>query len=261
MKCISFKPIADKIKNSDNFLIFMIGDSITWGAHASSAEKTYTAVFAQKLAERLENKKVVRYDGKAVDGREGELMPLESYEGPFTVSEGNNGCVTVVRCGIGGNTVQRILNRKSDFIGKEIEGRTADLFFINAGINDALKSDAKKYISEEGYRTNLEILIDEIKKGNPCADIVLMTPTYNDLGIEPVSHLDPYVAQMIDVAEKYGIPVIDLHHTWMEHLNVGGENYGQGDWLCGVEGDSCHPSDKGHEEIAKNIISVLFSDN
>ena len=61
--------------------------------------------------------------------------------------------------------------------------------------------------------------------------------------------------------EKYGIPVIDLHHTWMEHLNVGGENYGQGDWLCGVEGDSCHPSDKGHEEIAKNIISVLFSDS
>ena len=53
MECISFKPIADKIKNSDNFLIFMIGDSITWGAHASSAEKTYTAVFAQKLAEKF----------------------------------------------------------------------------------------------------------------------------------------------------------------------------------------------------------------
>ena len=59
------------------------------------------------------------------------------------------------------------------------------------------------------------------------------------------------------VAEARQIPLIDLHKAWMDHLVIGTENYGQQDWLSGVVGDSCHPSDIGHKAIAQTILDSL----
>ena len=60
------------------------------------------------------------------------------------------------------------------------------------------------------------------------------------------------------VAEKRSIPVIDLHKAWMDHLIVGKERYGQGDWLTDRKGDSCHPCNKGHAVIADVLIKNMF---
>ncbi len=256
----TIQQIRKKMDLSQHFTIFVLGDSITEGARATNAENTYTAVFARGLASHYEksDRTVIRYDGQRYPSSDAELLPLKDYGTPTILHSGTDQTITVVRSGIGGNTVQRLLNRKADFIGKEIDGRTADLYIIMAGINDALSSDPKKFVLPEVYRSHLNILLDELKKGTPSADLILMTPTYNDKGEEPISRLDPYADAMLAVAKERSVPVIDLHKMWMEHLEIGGENFGQGDWLSGVSGDKCHPGDIGHAVIGNAILSAFF---
>lgn len=257
MRSTTMSELVARMRASEKYTIFMLGDSITEGARAKSAEATYTAVFTRGLAERFPGRRVTRYDGKRHPTKDAELLPLCTYGEPITVQEGE-GELCVVRCGIGGNTVRRMLNRRADFIGKEINGREADLYIIMVGINDALAKDPSKYVVPEVFRAHLEELLGEIATGNPSADVILMTPTYNDAGIEPISRLDPYAAQMQEAAAQRGLPVIDQHKLWMEHLCIGGEGYGQGEWLSGVEGDKCHPGDCGHAVIAGEMLRCLF---
>lgn len=252
--------IVERMKAADQYTVFVVGDSITAGFRSTDAEHTYTAVFARGLAERFPERNVWRYDGIWYSTKDAELRPLLGYDGPFPIQRGEEKTLTVVRSGIGGNTVRRMLNRKGDFIGKEIGGRMADLYIVMVGINDALRSDPTKFVESETFGAHLHELIDEIEKGNPTADVIFMTATYNDRAIETVSHLAPHVDQMRAVAEEWAIPVIDQHALWMAHYRADAPNYGQGDWLSGIEGDACHPSNLGHEAIAKEMMRCMFEE-
>ena len=132
------KNIKERIDNSKNFTVFFVGDSITEGARASSDENTYVACFARELAKIYADRKIVRFDGKRYPTKDGDFLPLKEYVEGSCVQEGDSGSITVVRSGIGGNTVQRMINRKDDFICRKVGGSEADLFIINVGINDAL---------------------------------------------------------------------------------------------------------------------------
>lgn len=257
MRNTSIRSIVEHLETSNDFTIFFVGDSLTEGFRATSDGNTYVAKVAQGLALRYPDKRMIRYDGKRHSSKDAELLPLFTYGDPIEIQNGSNGTVTVVRSGVGGNTVQRMLDRKNDFIGYELDGRKSDLFFINVGINDALITDPRKYVTSADFDKNLNLLLDEIEIGAPYADIILMTPTFNDLGDTPYSHLEPYADVMRSVAAKRSIPLIDLHKVWMDHLTVGGENFGQGDWLSGVKNDACHPSDAGHAAIAQAILDSL----
>ena len=261
MKNNTFSTIVERLEKAEKYTIFVVGDSITEGARATGREKTYTAVFTEGLAKKFPERTVIRYDGKRQPVPDAELLPLECYEGPFAVQNGNEKTITVVRSGIGGNTVKRMLNRQNDFIGKKFDGNRPDLYIIMVGINDALKQDASKYVTHDVFYQHLGSLIDAIENGEPDADVILMTPTYNDRGETNESHLAPYVAEMRRICNERAIPIIDQHRLWMEHMTVGGENYGQGDWLCGVNGDSCHPCDKGHAVIANEMLRAIFEEN
>ena len=253
----SLEDIAKELRESYEYCIVFVGDSITEGARATSAEETYVAHVARGLAREYPKRRVIRYDGIRHPTEDGHLLPLLTYGDPIEVQGGEGGTLTVVRSGIGGNTVRRLLNRTGDFIGKEFGGRRADLFILNLGINDALKSDPRKYVTSAVYGEHLNTLLDEMERGAAGTDIILMTPTYNDDGTSQKSHLAPYVDRMRAIAEERRIPLIDLHRAWMDHLTVGGENYGQGAWLSGVVGDLCHPSDTGHEAIARLVLENL----
>jgi lysophospholipase L1-like esterase len=254
---MTIKSIIDKLLSAEDYLIFSVGDSITEGLRASSNETTYTACMARGLAERFPGRTVLRYDGLRRDTDDGELFPVRAYEGPVAVQSGGENTITVVRSGIGGNTVRRLLNRKEDFIAKEIQGKTADLYMIVVGINDALDCDPAKYVTSEQYGRDLHELVDEIEAADPWADIIFMTPTFNDYGTSPVSTLDPYVTVMKAVADQRHIPIIDLHRLWMDHLVIGAPNSGQSDWLCSPD-DHCHPGDLGHKVIADYILNALL---
>jgi len=254
MKTFTFFDIAFAISQANHYVIFTVGDSITHGGRASSDNTTYTAVLATLLASRYPERTVKRHDGLMFDTPDCELRPLQKYSSAVTVQSGNNGTIHVVRSGVGGNTVKRLLSRSADFINKTIDGCHADLFLINAGINDAIREDLLKFATPDEYAADLLALITRITTAHPHAAVVLMSPTYNDSGIKSTSVLDPYAVAMRNVANSRELPFIDLHDVWMQHLTVGGENYGQGNWLSGIPGDCCHPSDQGHEAIARTIF-------
>jgi lysophospholipase L1-like esterase len=249
--------IVTKMTEAQKYTVFVVGDSITAGFNATDSEHTYTACFARGLAAHFPERRVSRYDGIWYPTKDHALRPLKSYEGPITVQEGTRQ-LTVVRSGIGGNTVRRMLDRKEDFIGKELGGSTADLYIIMVGINDALSNDPTKFVEPEIFEAHLHELLNDIEQGNPMADVILMTATYNDEKIETASCLEPYVERMRSVAETRELPLIDQHRVWMEHYRADAPNYGQGDWLSGVDGDFCHPSDRGHRAIANEMIRCMF---
>lgn len=247
------KSIENRISKGENYLIIAVGDSITWGLNHCSEEETYCAELARLFAKSLPEANVVRYDGIVKE----ERRPLYGYSEPKTVQSGSKGTLTLVKCGVGGDTVQRAINRFDDYAGEFINGEKPDLFLLMFGINDALASDPDKYVSPERFYNNYAVLCDMLKNSNPNAEIVLMTPSYNDEGIGTQSCLDPYCEKAIELARKNGFQYIDMHKHWMEHLIVGSENYGQRDWLSGAEGDLCHFSQKGAADAAKYIFSEL----
>ncbi len=251
MRNTTLEAIVRRMVESREFVLVTLGDSITLGALSSSAEHTYTACLARALGAKMPEKTVLRYDGKQVD----ELLPLGGFGEAVFVQQGRKGKLTVVRCGVGGNTVRRLLNRRDDYAGRKFEGRAGDLFTVCLGINDSLKKDPAKYVTTEQYKSDLCELVDLLAKTNPKADLIFMTPTYHHDGSTPDSDLTPYAEVMKEVAADREIPLIDLHRKWMEHMVVGGELYGQGDWL---KSDKCHPSDVGHAKMAEQIMEELF---
>ncbi len=270
---VTMEQIVNKIKNSSDYQIMMVGDSITYGTgsrddypqtgnSSPDDEKTYVAVFAKLLGQKLSNKTVIRYDGTYTFDSARGINYINKYNGPVTVQSGSAGKITVVRSGIGGNTVARLLKRKSDFLGKAVANKEADLFIIKSGINDALyhvDNEGQKRVEPDVYKANLNTLLTEIAKSNPNADVILMTPTVNDDHTKKTSsQLDIYAAKMKEVANEWGVPIVDLHKLWMDHLDKNAANYGSGDWLTTKPGDLCHPSPKGHEAIAKEIIRAMF---
>lgn len=79
-------------------------------------------------------------------------MPLSRFDGPVFVQDGEK-CITIVRNGVGGDTLRRVLNSSKDILG-EFEGSFPDFFFIMLGLIDAL-NDPIKYIVSDGYYNNL----------------------------------------------------------------------------------------------------------
>ncbi len=257
MKKTTVKQIADKMTSAQNYTVFIVGDSITEGARATDDDRTYTAVFAKGIASHFPTRRVIRYDGVRQQAENAALLPLRDYGEAICIQDGSEGVLTVIRCGIGGNTVKRIYNRKGDFIGNPI-CEHPDLYIVMAGINDSISANADKYATPEEYGKNLCELYDALRCGAPDADIIFMTPTYNDDGTSRNSSVSPYAEKMREICKEKQIPIIDQHSLWMSHLCIGGDNYGQGEWLCGVEGDFCHPSDIGHAAIANEMLARLF---
>ena len=244
--------IANKIAQSESYLIFSIGDSLTEGQGAPDGKNLdYTAMFTKKLGEQFPEKSVYIVDGK----RNNETQSVD-YPAPRQIQKGTDTSkVTVVRSGFGGHTVKKITQRSSDFINKKIKGETGNLFIICSGINDSTRSNLEKYATPPTYKKQLSDLVDMIYASHPDADVILMTPTYvgND-----GSTIAMYAQYMRNLAQERQIALIDLNKLWMDHWVKGGENYGQGDWLNSGTNDSCHPSDIGHEAIADEMIRCIF---
>lgn len=241
------KFLENKFNNNEEVLISFVGDSITYGLNHCTEEETHVAIITKLFAEYFKDTTVLRYDGLG----EREEEPIKAYNGPFTVNEGKCGKLTVVKCGVGGNTVRRAINRADDFKGEFLTGKKPDIYFFMFGINDALKNDPKKYVVPEQFYSDLNELLDIVKKSNPSAKAILMTATYNDSGDKSNSNLEPYCNFTKRIAEERGLFLIDTHKLWMNHLVLGSENHGQRDWLSTVDYDCCHYSPTGAAETAK----------
>lgn len=245
--------IIRKMRESCNYLIMSVGDSLTEGQRASGAEFTYTAVFTAGLAKRFPERTVIRIDGKRVESRIDRFNRIVVQEQPE-----ENGKITVVRSGYGGNTVQRLINRKEDFIGHPFEDADADLFIISVGINDSIDWDEAKYVTPAQYKENLRTLLGLIRQAHPAADVILITPTWYAKGEEGKDNVAPYASAMLEFAAEEALPCLDMHRIWLEHRVEGERNFGMGDWL--FDGDRCHPGDVGHAAFADALLKFVFGE-
>lgn len=242
------KKFVEKLKNNEDITIQFVGDSITHGTNHCRIEETYVAQFTSLVARRFENYSVFRYDGVVAD----ELSPMKCFDGPILVSYRENaGKIDVIKNGVGGNSVQRALNRIDDFTGILPNGSEPDVVFTMFGINDALKSNPQKYVTSEQFRINYKRLIDEIKSRNPDAFIIMMIATYNDQTI------DEHCEKSRELANEEGIPYIDLHKLWKDHYREGAEHHGHGDWLAN-DTDACHPTPKAAYILAETIFEEFL---
>ncbi|MDF2923472.1 MAG: hypothetical protein K0R57_2386, partial [Paenibacillaceae bacterium] len=190
-----------------------------------------------------------------------ENSPIYSYGFPVTVSNGSTSQkLHVIKSGVGGDTVARLIRRIGDYTGAVVDGIEPDLITVMAGINDSLRQDSRKYAPAAEYGNDLRALIRMIRS-RTAAGIVLMTPSYNDDGTSAESSLDPYAAAMKEAAHAEQVKLVDVHRLWMDHMILNGAVKGQGTWLSAARpGDHCHPAPDGHEATALLIFRELFPD-
>ncbi len=240
--------ISKLLCEKETVTLDIVGDSITHGLNHCSADETYTAQFACMLAEKFTEASVNRYDGIVSSGEK----PMAYFDGPIEAAVRNgNKHIDVIRNGIGGNTVRRAIERIGDFTGTLANGRTADVTFFMFGINDALKSDSKKYVTAEKFYEDYSELIEKFRKIEDSA-IVIMSATTNDQTI------DAHVAETARLAAEYGFIYIDQHKVWDAHYDPAASNFGQGDWLSNEDArDACHPSPLGAKMIASEMMKYV----
>ena len=243
--------ILKKMNKSANYLIMSVGDSLTEGQRASAGDRTFTAVFTAGLAERFSDRTVIRIDGKRVEDRIARFNRVVVQERPQ-----ENGKITVVRSGYGGNTVQRLINRKEDFIGCTFEDAQPDLYMISVGINDSIDWDPAKYVPPAQYKENLRTLLGHIRQAHPAADVIMITPTPYCKGDEGDDHNIAYAKAMLEFAVEESLPCLDMHQIWLDHRVEGAKNFGMGDWL--YDEDRCHPGDVGHEAFGQALLKFMF---
>lgn len=209
-----------------------------------SADETYSAQFAMMLAGKFPSISVCRYDGITYD----ELRPMDHFTESINVNiaKGEKK-IDVIRNGIGGNTVRRAINRINDFTGILANGESADITIFMFGINDALKSDSKKYVIPDKFYDDYNELLEKFQK-NEKSQIVIMSSTTNDQTI------DKYVKMAEKIADEHKFLYIDQNKVWNEHYDKNAPNFGYGNWLAN---DACHPTPCGAKAIADEIMKYV----
>lgn len=139
----------------------------------------------------------------------------------------------------------------------------ADVVVVFGGTNDFGHGNAA--LGTIADRTNdtfygaYYCLLKQLIERYPEAQLVVMTPlhretedelAYNELGIRRQGTLSMYVQAIREVAEFFGVPVVDLFRncTIQPRIPILKEKYAP---------DGLHPNDAGHVLIAKCLLNVL----
>jgi lysophospholipase L1-like esterase len=208
--------------------IIFLGDSITEGAWASSVEKRYTDLVAQKTGAIVYNHGV----GGTRIAKQKRPSPEARWDLDFCLR------------------------------AKDME-KDADIIFVFGGTNDYGHGDAE--LGQMSDRTNdtfygaLHQLYTYLNETYPKAQKIIMTPLHrvneesllNDHNsFVPIAPLKTYVEIIREVAEYYSFPVLDLF-----------KNSGIQPEVPAIReaftADGLHPNDAGYELISELVISFL----
>ena len=157
------------------------------------------------------------------------------------------------------------IDKNVEFINRGISGnRIADLYgrwaedclnlkptilSILIGINDIIFNWEHKSGSDpERYEKIYRYLLDEVKKQNPDALIVIMEPFFGEKKEEELNtffkeHIGGYAAAAKKIAEEYGavfVPLQDMVDSYKEKTDI-----------YNILWDGIHPTTCGHELIAR----------
>lgn len=210
-----------------NKKIIFLGDSITEGVGASSADTNYVSVFG-----KISGAEVKNY------GLSGTRIARQT-----------------------GKTDNELFDRDFVLRADEMEPN-ADIVVVFGGTNDFGHGDAKigDFSSRNVYTFYgaMHCLCEKLINKYPDAVIVFMTPLHrvtenNEMkenGIPNEVPLSGYVAIIKDVAGYYGLPVLDLFN--MSGIQPSVEIIKQK-----YMPDGLHPSDKGARRIAERLYGFL----
>lgn len=157
----------------------------------------------------------------------------------------------------------------SEYFEETIDGLTAidfskvEIVMIQHGLNDYYsgvpisneENPYDEYSFTGALRTSLSILREKF----PRIRIVLVTPTYTWYRQEQLTCeefnagygvMEDYVRAELEVAEEFGVEVIDLYHDFFPH-----EQWE--DWELYTR-DGLHPNEAGRALIAEKIADALY---
>lgn len=214
----------------------------------------------------LKGKKVVFIGDSITDGH-GTSAKEFTYWNQFAKLTG----ASVYADGVGGSRIapQRIPTVERPWEDWYFASRVdklipdADIVVVFGGTNDFGAGDAA--FGTMADRTNdtfygaCHLLVQKIYEKYPNARVVLMTPLhrlsedetlYNELGVRRVGPLSMYVQAIRDVAEFYGLPLVDLFANCPIQPRVDSlrEKYMP---------DGLHPNDAGAALVAQCLQAVL----
>lgn len=144
-----------------------------------------------------------------------------------------------------------------------IDFQQVEVLFIEHGAND-YHAEIPLINSADVYDTYtfggaLRMIIETLRERFPSLRIILVTPTYSwserlQLTCEEWNtghgYLEDYVNLEIQIAEEYGIEVIDNYHDFYPHE----------EWedLRIYTTDGLHPNEAGREKIARRLADYLL---
>lgn len=160
--------------------------------------------------------------------------------------------VKMINQGINGHRTKDLLAR----VDQDVNLVHPDFIFILIGVNDAWRRyDFNDPTSIEQFVCNYKGFLDSIKKANPQAQIVLMTPYIlpsQDWVMQLKEDLDEKVEAILNLAKEYNLPLIPLHEIIPHYANLLTPKI--------VSGDGIHPSLVGHSIIATQVVNYLLSE-
>lgn len=139
----------------------------------------------------------------------------------------------------------------------------ADVIVVFGGTNDFGHGNAA--LGSFGDKTNdtfygaYYCLLKQLMERYPDGQLVVITPLhrvsedevlYNDLGVRRCGPLSTYVHAIREVAEFFGVPVVDLYRDCRIQPRI---QYLKEKYMP----DGLHPNDAGHELITKCLLNVL----
>jgi len=139
----------------------------------------------------------------------------------------------------------------------------ADVIVVFGGTNDFGHGDAPLGTmadrSDDTFYGGFHLLIEKLIARYPEGQILLLTPMHrlgeedtsrNDRGLPRTGDLKTYVRAIREIAEYYGLPVVDLfaHCPIQPAVALQREKYMP---------DGLHPNEAGHELIARRVLTAL----
>lgn len=173
--------------------------------------------------------------------------------------------------GIGGSRIapQRFPNTEEPRVERYFASRVdalpqeADVVVVFGGTNDFGTGDAALGTiadhTNDTFYGACHLLVEKLYEKYPEATIVLMTPLhrmsedevlYNELGVRRVGPLSVYVNALREIAQYYGLPVVDLFANCpiQPHVELLREKYMP---------DGLHPNDAGSALVAECLKRTL----
>lgn len=155
--------------------------------------------------------------------------------------------ITVLNRGISGN-------RAKDLVGRWQEDcldLKPDFVSILIGVNDSWRRyDSNDPTSDEEFEKNLETVVRQSVDAGE--QVLLLCPFLLDVGdkMKMFEDLMGKRAAVKKIAEKYSLPLIDLHEFLLEKCSTAAPT--------DFSGDGVHPNENGHKIIAAEWVRAVM---